>query len=480
MRNRSGNSLLSNLMWKFAERITAQIVTLIVSIVLARLLDPSHYGIIAIVNIFITLANVFVTDGLGSALVQKKEPDEMDYSSVLYFNIFISVLLYFFLFFIAPVISEFYGNGYEILTPVLRVLSLRLMLSAVNSVQQAYVAKHMIFKKFFLATLLGTIVSAFVGIYMAYKGCGVWALVAQYLTNTIVDTIVLGVSLKVRPVFSFSWTRVKKLLGFGTRILGTNLLITGYQELRALIIGKLYTSADLAFYDQGKKFPNLVVANINVSIDAVLFPKMANEQDDLTKVREMTRKSIRFSAFLMCPLMMGLAVVAEPFVEIILTEKWLPCVPLLQMFCIIYLFQPIHTANMQAIKAIGRGDVYIKLELIKKAIELVVLLFTMSISIKAIVIGMASLTTAFTFVNAYPNIRLIDYPFIEQMKDICPAIGRGLIMAIAVWSIGKIDMPMFALLMTQVVAGFGIYLSICLATHCPELFYAVRLLYNKQ
>ena len=143
MRNRSGNSLLSNLMWKFAERITAQIVTLIVSIVLARLLDPSHYGIIAIVNIFITLANVFVTDGLGSALVQKKEPDEMDYSSVLYFNIFISVLLYFFLFFIAPVISEFYGNGYEILTPVLRVLSLRLMLSAVNSVQQAYVAKHM-------------------------------------------------------------------------------------------------------------------------------------------------------------------------------------------------------------------------------------------------------------------------------------------------------------------------------------------------
>jgi len=467
----NNNSILSNLFWKFAERITAQIVTVIVSIILARLLEPSHYGVIAIVNIFIAIANVFVTDGLASALIQKKNADKIDYSSVLYFNLFLSVALYIGLFFLAPVITSFYGDGYDILTPVLRILGFRLMLSAINSVQQAYVAKHMIFRKFFLATLSGTVISAVVGIIMAYNGFGVWALVAQYLTNTTVDTVVLGLSLKKKNLCYFSWKRIKVFLGFGIKILGANLLITGYQELRSLMIGKIYTSSDLAFYDQGKRFPNLIVTNINVSIDAVLFPKMASEQDNLQKIKLMTRKSIKFSAFLMCPLMLGLAVVANSFVTLILTEKWIPCVPLLQLFCIIYLFQPIHTANMQAIKAIGRGDIYAKLEIIKKSIEFIVLIFTVNISIEAIVIGMAVLTTLFTFVNAYPNIKLINYSFVEQMGDICPAIGRAMVMVFVVIGISKVNIPMVLMLMIQVIGGMLTYLMVCCITKCPELCY---------
>ena len=230
------NKVIANMAWKFAERITAQFVTAIVSIILARILSPTHYGLVAIVEIFITFANVFVSDGFGSALIQKKDADSLDFCSVLYFNISFSVLLYIMLYLIAPFISRFYGAGYEEITPVLRVLGLRLILSAINSVQQAYVSKHMIFRKFFWATLLGTVCSAVVGITMAYKGYGVWALVFQYLTNTTVDTFVLNRSLKLKPKLMFSFVRLKGMLKYGSGILLAKLLITGYQELRALML----------------------------------------------------------------------------------------------------------------------------------------------------------------------------------------------------------------------------------------------------
>jgi len=473
------SGLLSNISWKFAERITAQLVTLVVSIVLARLLEPKDYGIISIVTIFITLANVLVSDGFGSALIQKKDADELDFSTVLFFNIGFSILLYLFLFFCAPFISNFYGNEYSILTPVLRVLGLRIIISGINSVQQAYVSRKMIFRKFFLSTLLGTVVSAVVGIVLAYKGFGVWALVAQYLTNTTVDTIVLAVTVRMPVIFNFSGKRLKSLLNYGSKILGASLLITGFQELRALIIGKIYSSSDLAYYDRGKQFPSLIVTNIDTSIGAVLFPKMSQLQNDIKTVRETTRNSIRFSAYIMCPLMLGMAAVAKPFVSLILTDKWLPCVPLLQLFCIVYLFQPIHTANMQAIKALGHSDTYLKLEMIKKTIELISLLVVMWISVEAIVICMAVLTISFTFVNAYPNKKLLNYSFKDQMADILPAIFMSLIMAIIVWSISLLQLPLVLGLGLQIVMGGIIYVLLSIITRNREMKYIISVVSSR-
>lgn len=468
---KNNTGVLNNIIWKFAERITAQLVTLIVSVILARLLDPSHYGIISIVTIFITIANVFVSDSFGSALIQKKDADIIDFSSVLYFNIAFSIVLYMLLFFLAPHITSFYGEGYEILTPVLRVLSLRLILSAINSVQQAYVSRHMMFQKFFWSTLFGTVASAIVGIAMAYSGFGVWSLVAQYLTNTTVDTIVLNRTLRFRPRLVFSVERLKKLVPYGAGILGTKLLITGYQELRALLIGKIYSSSDLAYYDKGRQFPNLIVTNIDTSIGAVLFPKMSMQQDNHQKIKETTRLSIRFSAFIMCPMMLGLAAVAEQFVELVLTEKWLPCVSLMQIFCIVYLFQPIHTANMQAIKAIGRSDIYLKLEIIKKVIELLCLIAVVRISVDAIVISMAVLTTLFTFINAIPNSKLLGYRFSEQMGDILPSIVKALIMALIVYQMNWLNLSTLPLLILQVLTGATIYLVLSVITRNSELKY---------
>lgn len=468
------NGLINNLAWKFSERILAQLITFIVSIILARKLEPSHYGTVALVTIFITIANVFVSDGFGSALIQKKDADKLDFSSVLFFNIGLSIILYLVLFFCAPLISRFYGEGYEILTPVLRVLGLRLIPAGINSVQQAYVSKNMIFKKFFLATLFGTILSGVVGVVMAYAGFGVWALVAQYLTNTTVDTIVLGLSIGNIYCFKFSFARLKGMLGFGSRVLVSGLLIVGYQELRAIIIGKLYSSQDLAFYEKGRSFPRLIITNINTSIGAVLFPKMSSEQDDIGRIKATTRNSIRFSAYVMTPLMAGLAAVATPFIRLLLTEKWLPCVPLLQLFCIVYLFQPIHTANMQAIKAVGRSDIMLKLEVAKKIIELLAIAVTMWFGVPAIVVGMAVCATLFTVFNAYPNIKLIGYTFKEQLQDIMPSILMSAVMFIVVSFMQYLPLSEFPLLFVQVLAGVVIYIVLSIVTHNSEFSYLLQ------
>ncbi len=462
------HNLLGNLSWKFAERISAQAVTTIVSIILARILDPSHYGTVAIVTIFITLANVFVSDGFGSALIQKKNADALDFSSVLYANLAVAAGLYAILFFCAPAITRFYGEGYEQLTSVLRVLGLRLILTAVNSVQQAYISKKMMFRKFFWATLFGTILSAFVGITMAYSGYGVWALVCQYLTNTIVDTIVLAITMKKRPMLAFSLHRLKGLFGFGLKILSTNLFIHIYKEMRAIIIGKVYSAQDLAFFDKGKHFPALIITNVNTTISQVLFPKLSADQDDVGKVKNSTKNAIRFSSFLMCPLMIGLAAVSKNFIIVLLTEKWLPCVPLLVYASIDFLFYPIHSTNMQAMKAMGRGDLLMKIEIFKKIIELIVLLSVMFISVEAIAIAMAACSTVFVIVNAWPNRKLISYPLKEQLADLFPALAMSAIMAMAVLGVGLLPFAPLPALVMQVIVGAVVYIVLAVTTRNPE------------
>ena len=412
-------------------------------------------------------------------MIQKKDSDALDFSSVLFFNIGFSVFLYLILFFSAPFISKFYGEGYEILTPVLRVLGLRLIFSAINSVQQAYVSREMMFKKFFWATLIGTIISGVIGIIMAYYNFGIWSLVAQYLFGTTINTITLSVLINRKPIRAFSIKRLKGLLGFGSRMLLSSLLVMGYEELRALIIGKLYSSEDLAFYDKGKQFPSLVVTNINTSIGAVLFPKMSKDQDDTEKIKETARNSMRFSSFIMFPVMLGMLAVAEPFVRVVLTDKWLPCVHLLQWFCILYLFHPIHTANMQAIKAIGRSDIYLRLEIIKKIIELAVLLVVMRISVDAMVISAALLSVTFTFINAYPNKKLLGYTFSEQIKDILPALIMASVMAVLVFLINFVEMNLILKLVLQVFIGAVIYVVLAFVTKNKEFKYVLSFIKRK-
>ena len=463
------NKLISGLFWKFSERIAAQTVTFFVSIVLARLLTPADYGVIAIVNVFITIANVFVDSGLGNSLIQKKDADNLDYSSVFYFNITSSTLVYIVLFILSPFVAGFYNM--PILTPVLRVLSIRIIVAGVNSVQHAYVSKHMMFQRFFWSTLFGTILSAVVGIAMAYKGCGVWALVGQYMTNTMVDTIVLWFTVKWRPIRGFSLKRLKSLFSFGWKLLVSSLINTVYSKIRQLCIGKVYTSEDLAYYSKGEHFASFIVTNVNTSIGAVLFPVMATQQDKTEAVKAMTRRSIKTSSYIMFPLMVGLAVIAEPFILTLLTDKWIECVPFLQIGCFVYALMPIHTANLQAINAMGRSDVFLKLEIIKKVVGVCVFLIAIPYGVTAIAISGVVTSVITSVINAYPNTKLMGYRYLEQIRDMLPALLLSVFMGIAVYAIGLLPIPVLPLMVIQIVSGMIIYVLLSILFKADSFAY---------
>lgn len=449
--------VITNLIWRFAERCGAQSVAFIVSVVLARILEPNAYGTIALITVFTTILQVFVDSGLGNALIQKKDADDLDFSTVFFTNITICTILYITICLFAPLISNFYRQPE--LTPYIRVLGLTILISGVKNVQQAYVSRHLLFKKFFFSTLGGTVIAGIVGVIMAYTGCGVWALVAQQVINLSIDTTILWITVKWRPQKNFSFARLKGLFSYGWKLLVSSLLDTFYNDLRQLIIGKLYSSSALAYYNQGEKFPKLIVSNINSSIDSVLLPTLASEQDNRDRVQNMMRRSIKTSVYIMAPMMVGLVFVAEPLISLILTEKWLPSVPFLRIFCITYMFWPIHTANLNAIKAMGRSDLFLKLEIVKKIIGLSLLLGTMWFGVMAMAYSLLVGSVTGQIINSWPNRKLLNYSYLDQLKDIFPAILLAIGMGVCIYFIGFIPLPAVIILVVQVLLGMFIYIG---------------------
>lgn len=468
------NSTLKNFVWRFAERCGAQLVTFIVSIVLARILAPEDYGQIALITVFTTIMQVFVDSGLGTALIQKKDADDLDFSSVFYFNFVICLILYVVMFVTAPFIAGFYGNSS--LTSIIRVISLTIVISGVKGIQQSYVSRNMMFKRFFYSTLGGTVFSAFFGIVLAYAGFGVWAIVAQQLSNTAIDTLILWLTVKWRPKRMFSWVRLKGLLSFGWKMLASSLLDTVYNNIRSLIIGKMYSSSDLAYYDQGKKFPNVIVTNINTSIDSVLLPTMASAQDHAGRVKSMTRRAIKTSTYIMAPLMMGLAFCAEPIVGLVLTDKWLPCVPFLRIFCVTYMFYPIHTANLNAIKAMGRSDLFLKLEIVKKVVGIALLLSTMWFGVMAMAYSLLISSILSQIINSWPNRKLLRYGYLEQLKDILPGIALAVLMGCCVNLVELFHLTNIVTLLIQIPLGALIYIIASALLHLESFEYMMDLI----
>ena len=449
---------ISGMFWRFSERTLSKLISLVVSIILARILLPEEYGIIAIVTVFIALADVFVTNGLGTALIQKKNSDEIDFSTMFYASICFGIILYMILFLSAPVISNIYQN--EILTPILRVMGLRIPIAAINSIQQAYVSKHMIYRKFFYSTLIGTIASAIVGIAMAKLGYGVWALVAQYLTNAVFDTAVLSVTVKWRPKLIFSIKRFKALFSYGWKIMMSNFIGTFFNQLKGLIIGIKYTPTDLAFYNRGEQIPLFISNNINSTVESVLFPAISKVQDNVEMLKKAVRRMMKVSSYIIMPMLLGLAATAETLVTIILTDKWLACVPFLIVICFQECLSILNTANLQAIKATGRSDIFLKLELIKKPIYLVFIIITMFISPLAMAIGNALYGIVALCINAKPNKTLLNYSIREQIKDVMGNFWLAATMFIIVTFIGKLSLNIYVILILQILVGVFYYIGL--------------------
>lgn len=445
---------ITNLIWRFAERILAQGVTLLVTIVLARILLPEDYGAVSLISVFVNICNVFVTKSFGNALIQKKDADDVDFSTVFYINMAMTVLVYSIIFISAPWIAEFY-NMPE-LSPLLRVMGLRIPCAAINSVQNAYVARQLKFKKFFFATLTGTVVSAGVGIGMAFAGMGAWALVFQYLSNVIIDTIFLWFTVKWRPKLLFSFKRARFLFSYGGKLLASSLLEEANIEIKSSAIGKVYSSVDLAFYTKGKQFPTLINTNINESISSVLFPVLAQSQGDVNRLRDYMKRVIKTAAFVIFPLQFGLMAVATQFVSVFLTDKWLGCVPYLRIMCLAYLCTPINTANMQAIKAMGKSGYVLKISVISNIAGIVIMFLTLPFGVTYVAWGAFLSTVLTTVISSTVIGRLIHYGTFRQIKDLLSVIVLSVTMAGLVYIVGFVPLSDWILLIIQILVG-GLY-----------------------
>lgn len=455
--DKKAEKIVSGLGWSISERLMAQGVTFVVSIILARLLEPEEYGVLSLVLVFINLANVFISNGFGEALIQRKEVEDDDFSSIFWCAFSFAVVIYVVLLLCAPLIGDFYND--ESVPGVLRILALMLPITSINTIQHAYVSRNMQFKKFFFSTLAGSIVSGGVGIVLAYKGFGVWALVAQTLLNSFVDTIVLLFIVKWYPRFVFKLSSAKALMSYAWKATGASFINALYGQARALIIGKVYSTADLAYYNKGDQFPTLFIANINTSICNVTFPVMASLQENPEELKRFTRRILKITTFIVFPLLIGLMGVANELVIVLLTEKWLPCVPFMQILCIYWMAQPIQSINWQLLKAMGRSDLCLKLEVIKKIIGFALVAMTMFISVEALTISTTAFAIISMVINIIPNKKLVGYSFSEQIMDILPNLLLAAGMGIAVFLIGQIELPAILVLCAQVLTGIAIYVA---------------------
>ena len=466
------NSVSKALGWKLLERFGVQGMQFVLQIVLARILSPEHYGTLSLMIVFTNLANVFIQSGFNTALVRKKDIDDDDYSSVFWASTAIAAIIYIILFFSAPLIARVYEMP-EIVSPF-RVLGLMLFPGAFNSIQIAKVRRELNFKKIFTSNIIGIFLAGGIGIAMAYSGFGLWSLVAQTLLSTTTICIVMLITVKWRPRLVCKFKKLKELLSFGWKLLVASLIDVLYQDVRSLVIGVKYDSSSLGYYNRGKQFPQFIINAINTSVQAVMLPAMAKEQDEKEKVKALMRRSIITSAYIIFPMMTGLAIISAPLISLLLTDKWLPAVPYMQIYCFSLAFYPVHTCNLQAISAMGRSDITLRLEIIKKSIGVTALVIAIFCFNSPIAIAFTGIITTLIscFINAFPNKKLVGYSYFEQMRDILPNIIISAIMGVAIHFIQYLQLSNLLLLIIQIPVGIILYVLLSMLFRVQGFKYA--------
>lgn len=460
--------------WKFGERILAQGISFLVSVVLSRILLPSDYGTVALVLIFINIANVFVTSGFSTALVQNKNASELDFSTNFYCSLALSAVVYGIVFGAAPYIADFYQMP-ELKT-ILRVFSLRIPISSFSAIQHAYVERNMLFKKYFLSTLLGTIVSGIVGISMALMNFGVWALVSQYFTNTIIDIIVLFITVPWRPHFLFSLKSAKGMISYGWKILASDLSGTLFDQIRSLLIGKAYSSSDLAYYNKGKQLPDLISVNVCATLMTVLFPAISNVNDNIEEVKKITHKALLLLSYIMFPLLFGLAGIARPLVKFLYTDKWMNAILYIQILCVASMINMSSSVSLQVIKALGRSDVILKMEFIKKPIYLLLLFIGIQKGPLYVAITMAIYNVFECFMNSISLEKVGEYSLKNQVMDVIGHLFMSAIMMLAIFPLSYLKISSFLILILQITCGALVYIILSIVMKDNAFLYLLKTL----
>ena len=471
--------ITKGLFWNMAERFGVLGTRFVLQLLLARMLDASHYGLLSLMIVFTTLANVFIQQGFNGALIQNKDVTDEDYSSVLWVTMAVSTLLYGLLYLAAPIIAKIYKMP-DFVVPF-RVICLVLFPGSFNSVELAMISRKMDFKKIFYGNMSGVVLSGIVGILIARQGGGIWALVWQTLLHMTIACVVMHGMLRWKFRFVCNLQRVKVLFSYGWKILVSDMLETLYQELRSLVTGFKYNSSTLGYYHRGKQFPQFVITAVNNTISRVMLPVLSAEQEDKTQVKALMRNSIMLSAFVLFPVMAGLAGVAMPLIRLILTDKWLPAVPYMQIYCFALALGPVQACSLQAINAIGRSDVNLKLGISNKTVGILALAISVFCFETPIAIAMTGVVTAgiSCVINAIPNKKLIGYSYAEQLGDLVPSLLASMCMFALVLLVGRLQMPTIVVLMAQIVSGVAVYVLISAVFRLKPFKILMKLLLRK-
>ena len=467
------NSVLGGMFWKFSERILTQGASFVVSLILARLLSPNDHGLIALVQVFLNLAAVFITCGFSTALVQKKDADDTDFSTIFYCSLLCSFLIYGVLFAIAPLVADFYSE--PSLTRILRIFALQVPLSVYHSIQVAYISRHMLFRKTFVSSLINAVLSGAVGIGMAMAGWGVWALVGQSMMHTIINTVILAVMVPWRPKWVFSLDSAKKLMKFGSGVLGAELSAAFFLELRTLVVGGVFSTADLAYYNKGRQIPTLLTANLSTTIMTVMFPALANQSDDLMQVKQMAKRSVKVLSYILVPCMFGLSAVMEPMILLLYTEKWAQTIPFGQLLAVGLCVDIVGSLPLQTLKAIGRSDVVLKLEFWKKPVYVLLLLIGVQFDVYTLAVLMVLYDFYSVAINMLQMKKYLPYGLREQLRDLLPAYALGTVMMILVYLLPSFN-SLILTLVVKIAAGAAIYLAGSLVFRVDSFRYLLNII----
>lgn len=463
------NNLINSAIWKISERFLVQMVQLVVSIILARIILPQEYGLVAITSSLIAVFDVVIETGFGSALIQKRDLKEIDYDSIYVINVCLSVLLYLMIFILAPKIASLYNN--DVLKPLLRVYALSLIINSFVVTRSAKIYREMRFKQQFTYSLIATITSGVLGIILALLRLGPWAVIFQQLSYRIVYATLMIIKVDLRPRIRFSLANAKSLMKFNINILGYNVLNVLYTQAYSLLIAKQYSSQQLAYYSKAEQFPSIIATNSDYALQNILLPGYSMVQEDYSQVKKILRASVKMSSFFLFPAMSGLASIAHPIVLLLLTDKWLPCVPFLQLSCIKYALQPIRTASIQAMNGIGKSKISLKIGLITKMIGIAILGITLRFNVMVVAIGAVTVSICTTIIIMFIANKYLQYSISDQLIDIFPVSLCSIIMLLCINLIGYLNISAFIEIVFKIILGPVMYFLSSLLINKSETVY---------
>ncbi len=474
------SKVVRSLIYKFTERFAVKLIGLVIGIILARLLTPEISGQVALLEVFVNFSLLLIEDGVNNSLVQSRTADERDYFTIFVITLGLASAALLILEAAAPLIAGYYRSP-ELIAP-LRFYAFSLLFGAFNSIQVARMQREMRFRELMYCNLAASLLAGALGIWMAYNGFGLWSLVAYHFAQIAVSTTAAFLVLRWVPRGGFSTESARRLGGFGIKMLAASATQNLYLSLRPLIIGKRFSAADLGYYDKGRNFSYTISVNLDAAIRSVMFPVLSRAQDDREQFRIIMRRMNMLGSFVIFPVMLGLAAVAEPLIRLLLTDKWLAAARMLVILSIGEAQIPLTSANLVALKSLGRSDIYARQELVRRAIMLVILVLSVVCfdSVEAIAVGYSISAWLDVWVTSWPIKKLLGYGMLDQLRDVWKSGLSALVMGGAVYALGFLPLPTAALLAVQIVFGGAVYLLLNLALKNESLLYLLTAVKNRR